>query len=662
MRPFFLLLGSYQKIPTFIALLAAASMFSVTGGLSQANEGEGELSQAILGKKVDSFQLTDFRGKDLRLDEFQSADVLVVAFLGVECPLAKLYTKRLQELNDKYADDGRVQIIGVDANLQDSLQELAAHARRFDVTYPLAKDPGQQLAQSLGATRTPEVFVLDQNRTVRYFGRIDDQYGIGYVRNEPETRDLDNAIAALLNSHAIEVPHQPAIGCVIGKSKQPNPDATVTYSNQIARIFKDHCVKCHREGEIGPFALTDYSEIAGWAEMILEVVEDKRMPPWHANPEYGKFSNDCSLEQREIDLIRQWVEEGAAEGDPAELPEPDNYVTGWQLPQEPEVVLNVSPEPFLVPAAGDVRYQYFRADFDYSEDKWIKAAQLLPGSRPVVHHILVFVRPKGTRGGLGGERGFLLGYVPGSYATIFPEGMAKRVPAGSELIFQVHYTPVGTEQFDQSKLGIIFADPEKVEYEVKTTSAVNTRFQIPPNDGNYEVTESSPVLPKCEILNFAPHMHLRGKSFRYTAIYPDGTKERLIDVPEYDFNWQTAYRLQDPISLPEGTTIFCEAAFDNSAENLNNPNPNESVRWGDQTYEEMMIGYFDIVLPVDSSRKELIKALNKRGGWRFLAKAFDKNEDGKIERAEVDAEQLQKFDLLDSDRDGIIREADLEAR
>lgn len=554
-------------------------------------------NSSILGRELDGFQLTDFRGKEISLNEFKLAEVLVVAFLGVECPLAKLYASRLQELQEEFGENGRVKILGVDANLQDSLQELAAHARRHAIDYPLAKDPGQQLAHSLGATRTPEVFVVDKDRVVRYYGRIDDQYGIGYVREQPESRELHSAIKALLAGEPVPVTHRPAIGCLIGKSKQPNPNAEVTYSNQVARIFKDHCVTCHREGEIGPFAMTDYLEIAGWAEMILEVVEERRMPPWHASGEYGEFANDCSLSHEQIALIREWVEQGAVEGDPSELPEPNDYIAGWQLPREPDMVLNVSSEPVLVPATGDVKYLYFRAAFDVEEDKWIKAAQILPGSRQVVHHILVFARPKDAKGGLGGQRGFLVGYVPGAYATMFPEGMAKRIPAGSELIFQVHYTPVGTEQYDHSRLGLIFADPDEVTHEVKTTSAVNTRFTIPPHAKSHPVEDYSPELPTCELLTLAPHMHLRGKSFRYTAVFPDGKRQILIDVPAYDFNWQTAYRVKRPIPLPEGTRIFCEATFDNSAENLNNPDPSDTVRWGDQTYEEMMIGYFDIVVP-----------------------------------------------------------------
>ncbi len=438
--------------------------------------------------------------------------------------------------------------------------------RRHSLSFAFAKDNQQALVNTLGALERPKYSCWMCSVWCDIKGRVDDQYGVGYVREKPTSEDLIKAIDALIAGAPIDLPYTSAPGCLIGRIKQPKSDATVTYSNQIARIFADHCVRCHREGEIGPFAMSSYQEVVGWAEMIREVVSERRMPPWHANPEYGKFANDCSLSAEQRQLIDQWVNDGAPEGDPSQLPEPKEYLTGWQLPREPDVVYSVSKKPFEVPAEGEVKYQYFAVDPGLTEDKWIKCAQLLPGNRSVVHHILAFARPKGSREGLDGERGFLVGYVPGSQAEQFPEGMAKRIPAGSELIFQVHYTPIGTKQTDQSKLGIVFADKSEVQYEVKTTSAVQTRLRIPPGEANYSVTALLPEkLPACRLITMAPHMHLRGKAFRYTAIYPNGNREILLDVPQYDFNWQTGYRTAAALEIPEGTKIECEATFDNSA-------------------------------------------------------------------------------------------------
>ncbi len=366
-------------------------------------------------------------------------------------------------------------------------------------------------------------------------------------------------------------------------------------------------------------------------------------------------------------MIEQWVADGAPEGDPSQLPEPKQYLTGWQLPREPDVVIDVQETPFTVPATGEVKYQYFRVDPKFTEEKWIKCAQLLPGNRAVVHHILAFARLKGTREGLEGARGFLVGYVPGSQAEQFPAGMAKRIPANSELIFQVHYTPIGTKQTDLSRLGIVFADPSEVKLEVKTTSAVQPRLRIPPGDANHRVTALLPEkLPECQLITMAPHMHLRGKAFRYTAIFPDGKKEILLDVPSYDFNWQTGYRVAEPISMPAGSKIECEAVFDNSAANLNNPDPMQTVRWGDQTDDEMMIGYFDIVVPVGESpsadtiavnrRKALAEQIIKQG----LFERLDANNDKKIERSEVPKQYSDRFDELDADGDGVLTREEIE--
>lgn len=623
-------------------------------------------SSEILGRALPDFELTDFRGENVSRKDFQDSQVLVVAFIGVECPLAQRYTDRLQKISQEYAAQG-VKLLMVDPNQQDSLAEMASHARKYKLTAPFVKDHKQELANALGASRTPEVFVFDEQRKIRYFGRIDDQFGVGYVREQPASQELRRAIDQLLASKAVESPHQPAPGCRIGKIKEPATDTLVTYCNQIARIFQEHCVKCHREGEIGPFALTDYNEIIGWAEMIEEVVNEQRMPPWHANPEYGKFSNDCSLSNEQREQITQWVKDGAPFGDANDLPPEKTFVTGWQLPREPDIVFDINPEPYRVPADGEVKYQYFRVDPKFTEDKWISCAQLLPGNRAVVHHILAFARSKGSFGSLEAQRGYLVGYVPGSLAEQYPSGLAKRIPADSELIFQIHYTPIGSEQFDQSRLGIIFANPDEVTNEVRTTSVVQPRLRIPPHEADYRTSNLLPEpLPDCKLLTLAPHMHLRGSAFRYTAVLPDGLREILLDVPRYDFNWQTGYRLADPKPLPKGSKIFCEAQFDNSENNLNNPDPSQSVRWGDQTYDEMMIGYFDIVIPVGKSdtddqsssknrRRELLRQILKQ---RLLEK-LDTNKDQQLQKSEVPERWHPAFELLDTNADSVLASDEL---
>ncbi len=288
-----------------------------------------------VGRQVAEFQLQDYRGREYRLSDFQPYNVLVIAFLGTECPLAKLYGPRLARLAEEFADQG-VGFMGINANTQDSITELAAYARIHKIDFPLLKDVGNHVADQLGAQRTPEVFVVDRERRIRYWGRIDDQYGVGYVRNSPQQHDLRRALEELLAGKEVSTPVTPAPGCFIGRVRQPQEDAAqVTYANHIAGILQRRCVECHREGDIAPFALDEYDEVAGWAETIAEVVRDGRMPPWHANSEYGSFANDRHLSDEEKDLIYQWVADGAPAGDPATRPVSQTFAEGWQLPRSP---------------------------------------------------------------------------------------------------------------------------------------------------------------------------------------------------------------------------------------------------------------------------------------------------------------------------------------
>lgn len=639
----------------------------VCGFVSSALSNEAKIEPQSLGKQVENFALKDFRGKTHQLSDYADSQAVVLAFIGCECPVAKRYSVTLQALADQFADQ-RVTILAIDANQHDSITEMAAFARQHSLEIPFLKDLANRLADEVGAERTPEVFLLDRERKIRYRGRIDDRYQVGAVRNSSSRDDLKIAIEEVLAGKQISVPETKPVGCHIGRILEADETAEVTYSNQIARIFQNRCVACHREGQIAPFALTDYDEVVGWAEMISEVVEEQRMPPWHANPEHGQFANDRHLSQQEKDLIYRWVTSGAPQGDPQQLPEPRTFVEGWTLPKEPEQVFDITPEPYQVPAEGEVAYKYFSIDPGFTEDKWLQAAELRPGNLSVVHHILCFALPPGSRGEEleGGARGFLVGYVPGKLATQFPEGMAKKVPAGSRLIFQMHYTPIGSPQEDQSQLGLIFADAKDVKYEIQTTSALQRRLTIPPHDSNYKVEASSPRNENngTLLLGFMPHMHLRGKAFRYVGIFPDGKEEILLDIPHYDFNWQTAYELAEPRPMPTGSYLQAIAHYDNSKSNIHNPDPTQTVRWGDQTWDEMMIGYFDIAVPVEEEAKSpgpAMDAAQQEANDKAdqLIKKFDTNGDGVVAKEEVPQKGQSVFVQLDTNEDGQVTKEEL---
>jgi peroxiredoxin len=550
-----------------------------------------EIKPVAVGAKVADFTLRDYRGGERSLVEIADQKPVVIAFVGTECPVAKLYATRLVDLAKEYEPKG-VHFLAINSNQQDSLTDITRFAKEHKIAFPILKDVKNVVADQFGAQRTPEIFVLDGERIVRYHGRVDDQYGVGYVRKKAEHRDLSNALDELLAGKAVSRAETTATGCFIGRVRKPAEKGEVTYSKQISRIFQKHCVDCHHPGEIGPFSLTSYDAAIGWADTIEEVVRDRRMPPWHADTKYGAFSNDCQLPEEVKELIYQWVKDGAPEGDPKDLPEPAKFVEGWRIPK-PDLVISM-PKPFTVPATGDVVYQFFAIDPGFKEDKWVKASEVRPGNRSVVHHALVFVQPPG---GKAEFRGFaddwLAATVPGAYPQVCPDGMAKFVPAGSRLLFQMHYTPNGTAQTDQTSVGLVFADPKTVKKEVRTSMAVNHKFEIPPRVEDYVIDSETVFEEDTLVLNLTPHTHLRGKKFKYEIFYPDGKQELLLDVPRYDFNWQQTYYLTKPKVMPKGTRLHCIAHYDNSPKNLSNPDPNVKVRWGDQTWEEMMIGYYD---------------------------------------------------------------------
>lgn len=607
-------------------------------------------------------RMVDVQGREWTVGEVLGKGPVVFAFLGTECPLAKLYAARLVALEKRFAPRG-VAFVAVNPNVQDSLAAMAAQSRSCGFSFPSLKDPDQALADRFGVTRTPEVCLVDAEGRVRYRGRIDDQYGVGYTRDKPDREPLVDAIEAVLGGSEVDVATTEPVGCLIGRGVRGNAgaaDGTVTYADQVSRIVQRRCVSCHREGDIGPMDLTSYDDVVAWSDMILEVVHDGRMPPWHAAPDHGVFANDRRMTADEIATLDGWVRAGAPLGDPARLPEPLSFAPGWLLSSEPDLVVPMSDRPFEVAAHGDVRYQYFEFDPKLEQDVWVRGMEIVPGNRAVVHHILVFLKNPEDRDGQGvmGDRGFLAGYVPGTRVEFMPPGYAKRIPKGHRLLFQVHYTPVGTPQEDLSRIGFWFADPATITHEVQTTSAVEHRFRIPPRAANHPVEAMLPEeLPACELLGLSPHMHVRGKSFRYSAVYPDGTREVLLDVPRYDFNWQTEYRLSERKPLPKGTKIFCEAAFDNSPENLNNPDPDATVSWGEQTYEEMMIGYFHVAVPIDPATgvaAPLPRERRRMPSPQEMVKFLDTDGDGKIQRGEVPERMARFFERLDANMDGVV--------
>jgi peroxiredoxin/mono/diheme cytochrome c family protein len=656
----FLLQSLYTLALMFPAALMAADP-SLASRESESKD-DAETAAAVSVDASVDFTLKDFHGRDFRLSDHADRKAVVLIFLGTECPLVRLYAAKLPALAVELESLGAM-VVGINSNRQDSLTEIAAFARQFDLQFPLLRDPGNQLADRINAQRTPEVFVLGPgtDRKVMYHGRIDDQYGIGYTRKSADHRYLIDAVQAITKGERPVESFVAAEGCLIGRVRSAKGDSSVTYSSHIAGILNRHCVQCHREGEIAPFQLTQYDEVVGWAETIREVVRDSRMPPWHADPAHGEFANERRLSAEEKSQIEQWVLAGAPAGDlTAAPPVPEKLVQDWHLGEKPDMVVSMG-RVFDVPAEGTVDYEHIVVDPKFTEDKWVRAAEIVPGNRAVVHHVLVFVRgPKDTSKEVGAGGGaFFAGYVPGLRPVPLPEGMAKLIPAGSKLVFQMHYTPNGVAQSDETSIGLYFTDEKSVKHVVVTEQAINQRFKIPAREANYEVSSRSRrTRSPVQLLAMMPHMHVRGKSFRYEAVLPDGTRQPLLNVPDYDFNWQTSYRLKTPAEFPAGTQMECVGHFDNSADNPNNPDPDEVVEWGEQTWNEMMIGYFDIAIARTGERLPVPDAGPSR--LEKMMTSLDQNKDGQLSKAEVPERFHGAFDRLDSDEDGQVSAKELQ--
>lgn len=535
--------------------------------------------------------------------DFGRGQVVVLAFTEVGCPIAGKLAPRLERLGQEFEARG-VRFVGIDASAQDSLLEIAQDSEELGRSFPVAKDARQELARALDARTTTEVFLFDGAGRLAYRGAVDDQYSLGAARPNPTQNFLVGALNAVLAGNAPEPAETEAPGCVLTLLPPHELSAPVTYAKDVAPILQRRCQGCHRPGEVGPFSLTSFDEAKGRAKMIASVVEHGVMPPWNADARFdGVFANQRKLTGDEKATLLAWIEQGTPRGNPADEPAPRSWPEGWSI-GTPDLVLHPEydveqeqpfpAEGYPVPREGVVDYKYFTAQTSFPEDRWIQAMEVSPGAADVVHHVLIAIQEKG--GGID-ESSYLAVYVPGDTPSVYPEGYAKRLPAGAKLIFQLHYTPNGKERRDRSSLAIVFAK-EPPLFEVVTDAVVNERFEIPPGASAHEVREVRVLGEDTGVVALFPHMHMRGKDFRYVAHLPDGSEQELL-FSHYDFLWQESYILPDPLLLPAGTKLEIIGHFDNSKDNPNNPDPSKAVRWGDQSFEEMFIGYFDKVVPLE---------------------------------------------------------------
>jgi peroxiredoxin/mono/diheme cytochrome c family protein len=539
-------------------------------------------------REVPNFNLRDLRGRNVELHR-ADAKYVVLFFTGVGCPVARLSAAKLAEVEDAFRDSG-VAVWVVDSFPKDSVEELAHEVYQLGLNrHPCLRDSNQALALALGVQRTAEVVVVRTGDWgVVYQGAIDDQLTEGAQRPAPTVKHLEAALREEIGGKPVTTPRTAAHGCRIAYA---TADATPSYAADIAPMLRENCANCHRDGGIGPWPMSGYAKVRNYAKMIEEVVLTGQMPPWHADPDFGKFSNHRGLSDEQTQKLLRWIAAGAPRGEGADpLEEPLKPIADWPL-GKPDIVVKL-PQPESIPATGVVDYRHLSAKLPVSTDVWLSGIDVKPGNRKVVHHVILRAKwPGGPDDGSG--RGVnIAGWAPGMNLPKYPKGVGKTIPAGAELDFELHYTTVGTPETDQSEAAFYLL-PAKPERELLTREAVQLDLDIPP--GVDESRESAVYAFKkpATLYTLMPHMHTRGKSAKFELLTPDGRRETLLNVPRYDFNWQTVYYLDTPRKVPAGSWLLMTGAFDNSAGNTRNPNPKARIHFGLQTWDEMFIGFLD---------------------------------------------------------------------
>ena len=570
-----------------VFLMALLLLWGCASDSPQLSDDDRTARRAVYtdGEQVDNFALLDADGDFHELYRYGDAKAIVLYVQGNGCPIVRHGARDLGSVAQEFEPQG-VRFFMINATGRDSRETVNREASEFSFPVPVLMDDERIVADSLSLNRTAEALVIDPATwRIVYRGRINDR--VNYEAQKPAATqtDLANALTDVLASRPVARPDVPSPGCALASKKDPVP----TYTADVAPVLAQNCVMCHREGGIAPWAMTDFDTVRGWAPMIRQVVRTKRMPPWHADPHVSELRSDMSLAPEDARTLVRWVEEGAPRGggdDPLanlQLAALDKWRLG-----EPDRVLELSAQ--TLPATGLVPYRYDYLEWEVDKDFWLEGLEFQPGNAAVLHHALGYVVPPGSDGYYNWVDGVMITYAPGNGAERSPAGAARFVPKGSKIFVELHYVTTGREEVDRSRLGLHLADspPERV---LRTTGAVDVKFVIEPGARNYRVTSDVEFDRPVVVHSLTPHMHYRGTDMTYTAVYPDGKREPLLSVPNYDFNWQRPYFLAEPRELPAGSHIEVSGTYDNSDQNRHNPNPDQWVRFGPQTTDEMFIGY-----------------------------------------------------------------------
>ena len=565
---------------------------------------------------IANVQFKDIEGAKLSLEDLKAAGSVFI-FTSTQCPISNLYTPRINELAKTYSAKGYRFFI-VDSNREDGLPKVKAYAKERHFLAPVIKDNGTELADALKATRTPETVVIDSKSVVRYRGRIDDNPNRAKViRN-----DLKEALDSLIAGKSVARARTMSPGCVIFRdSAMVQPSGTVakvTYARDVAPILMKNCTVCHRDGEAAPFPLETYQHAKTWAGAIKDYTERRQMPPWKAVQGVGDFHDARALTDAQIATLAAWADAGAPAGDLKQLPPlPAKTAGGWKL-GTPDKVL-YSKEAYTLTEEGQDVYRQFVLDMDTSKEQFIKGIEFQADNRTVVHHMILYIDLSGKSveldkkdpgpgysvengdGSIGiplNQTVWVAGWAPGNTPRYLPEGAAFRIPKGSHLVLQVHYHKNGAKLLDQSKTALYLADESKVDQLVYTNAIIYPFLSLKPGVADQKVAAATTLRSETKIIAVMPHMHMLGRQIGVTAELPDGSAQPLIQIDDWNFNWQETYRYKNPPVFPAGTKLRLKATFDNTEDNPNQPShPPRQVSWGEATTDEMCIGFYQFLVP-----------------------------------------------------------------
>ena len=568
--------------------LVLAWVFIALGTQLQGEESLG--TKIPIGTKVEALRFKDIRGVRRELSELGPHRAFVLTFVTSDCPIVKKTFPKLSELHGQFASQD-VAFVCVNVGLNDTIRDMASQAIEFQAPWAFIKDYDAQVAGMLGITRTPEVAVLDSEYRLIYRGRVDDQIRLGGVKPNASRSDLRLAIEEHLAGKPVSVPETLADGCAISRAPATaESNATkLNYHEHIAPIIHEHCTSCHRPGTAAPFSLMSPQDVLGHAEMIQEVIRDETMPPWYANKKHGKFQNDRSLSDSQKEALLGWLASGHAMGSGEQAPVPPEFEqTPWRI-GTPDLIITTL-EQHTVPATGFVPYKYVVLPHLFLNDTWVSAFEIRPLNPAVVHHCnMAYATSKGAS-----EETFITGYVPGGQPmdlTKFDNQVAYKLPAGSALGLQIHYTTTGQEQKSRIQVGLRFPR-EKIRKQLYHFVLDPRGWKIPPGDPAFRISSEHELARDADLLGIFTHMHVRGRDMTFYAKDRSGSQETLLQIPNYNFEWQLGYEIAPGTKLyPKGTTIQAVAHFDNSPFNPYNPDPKATVEYGAQTVDEMFNGF-----------------------------------------------------------------------